>query len=87
MTENRRLNGDDHSSITSSELQYILDVNRKAIEIYAEIGKQYEVIDEKLNTMTTKVSEMEKHFFRLLLFLGLFGAGLIFQICQLLFHK
>lgn len=41
---NKRSNGDDdYSSITSSELEYILEVNKKSIEIHLENAQQHEM--------------------------------------------
>lgn len=37
---------DNSSALTSSDLKYILDVNKKAIEIYIEVDKQNEKILE-----------------------------------------
>lgn len=35
---------DDNTTLTTSDLKYILDVNKKAIEIYIEVDKQNEKI-------------------------------------------
>lgn len=55
--------GED-GSVTSSELEYILDVNKKAIEIHIEVEKQneqilnsLEEIDEKLDSIVEKQRE------------------------------
>lgn len=43
---------DGDNNITSSELEYILDVNKKAIEIQIEVEKQNEQILESLEEIT-----------------------------------
>lgn len=48
-------------AITSNELEYILDVNRKAVSIYNEVAHQNEEIIEKLDKLTTKIETIEKN--------------------------
>ncbi len=48
-------------AITSNELEYILDVNRKAVSIYNEVAHQNEEIIEKLDKLTVKIDAIEKH--------------------------
>jgi hypothetical protein len=102
--------------ITSSELEYILDVNKKAIEINLEVEKQNEQtlsslerIEEKIDGITekqkdhiriteelvlklkndieTKIEEIEKNLFRLVIILGSAGVGTILTIIQAFLHK
>lgn len=97
-------------NITSADLETILDVNKKAIEIHSEVGRQNEAIledleakqgyiikiDEKLyliletvketNTTTTdmdtKVDEIEKNVFRIMVVLSTIGVGTVIAIIK-----
>jgi len=46
------------TGITSSELQYILDINKKAIEIYIEVEKQNEEVLHNINEFKEKVENI-----------------------------
>lgn len=46
--------------ITSTELDYILEVNRKSIQIHTEVAHQNEDILDKLDKLTTKMESIEK---------------------------
>lgn len=46
---------DGDNNITSSELEYILDVNKKAIEIHIEVEKQNEQILDTLEKIDNKL--------------------------------
>lgn len=48
-------------AITSNELEYILDVNRKAVSIYNEVAHQNEEIIEKLDKLSVRIEAIEKH--------------------------
>lgn len=123
-------NGDDYSGITATELKYVIEVNKKAIELYVEVEKQNEeilreleelkerkyndsdslekihddikLLNNKLDLMGNKfdslnnrfdsilktigkVDEIDKNLFRLLVFLSVLGAGMIFQVLNVLF--
>lgn len=43
--------------VTATELEYILDVNKKAIEIHLEVERQNEQILETLGKMTEQMTE------------------------------
>jgi hypothetical protein len=50
----KKSNGDEHhSSISSSELEYILEVNKKCIEIHLENAQQYEITLKELAALKT----------------------------------
>lgn len=96
------------TSVTSSELEYILEVNKKAVTIYSEVGHQNEEIIAKLNALATRVEKIEKstdethksmkseveskvknidkNLFRLVIILSSTGVGLLFTIIQSLWH-
>lgn len=76
-----------HRRLTSGELQNILEVNKKAIEIHLEVERQNEDIIEILKHCKTKIDEVEKNLFKLLIVLGSIGAGGIIGIIQFLLHK
>lgn len=116
-------NGEDHSGITATELKYVIEVNKKAIELYVEVEKQNEEIlcelqdlkehkrdnneqlerliekmdkisteltalDNKFNAISKtieKIDGIDKNLFRLLVFLGVVGAGMIFQVFEIIF--
>jgi chromosome segregation ATPase len=47
--------------ITSNELEYILDVNRKAVQIYSDVANQNEEMIKKLDKLSDKIDLIEKH--------------------------
>lgn len=51
---------DKKSVVTSSDLQYILDVNQKAISIYIEVAKQYEKITSTLEELEDWYKKLQK---------------------------
>jgi len=50
----------DDTNITSKELEYILEVNRKAVSIYTEVAQQNESIVSTLDKLETKINNIEK---------------------------
>ena len=46
-------------SITGADLDIILDVNKKAIEIHTEVGRQYEEIMEDLEMKQKSIDELQ----------------------------
>ena len=46
--------------ITSTELDYILEVNRKSIQIHTEVAHQNEEIMDKLDKLIAKIENIEK---------------------------
>ncbi len=142
---------DSSASLTTSDLKYILDVNKKAIEIYIEVDKQNEKIlenfdhfkdvskgvneelnvikyntsnvkdsliadnnrahseittylkdfketfgdfqvhndkiKEMLENIESKIEDIEKNLFRLVLILGSTGIGLVITIVSTFFKK
>lgn len=47
--------------VTSQELQYIIDVNRKSMSIYNEVAQQNETIISSLDDVTNKQNEIDKN--------------------------
>ena len=81
-------------ALTASDLKYILDVNKKAIEIYIEVDQQNEKIIETfdgLNKTITEIQEsiesIDKSLFRLVIVLGSTGIGLIITIISMFLKK
>ncbi len=75
---------ENNSTITSSDLKYILDVNKKAIEIYIEVDRQNEKILETFDELNKtikeiqeKIENIDKSLFRLVLVLGSTGVGAV----------
>lgn len=75
-------------------LQTILDVNKKAIEIHMEVERQQEDIiegvdgvNEKLEKLQESVSEIEKALFRLAVAMAPIGLGTIAAILKILFFS
>jgi tetrahydromethanopterin S-methyltransferase subunit G len=56
---NEKSNRDN--SITSNELEYILEVNKKAVSIYNEVAHQNEDIIAKLDKLTAKIDMIDKN--------------------------
>lgn len=78
----------EHTKLTSGDLQTILEVNKKAIEIHLEVEKQNEDIIEDLSYIRGKVDEIDKALFKLIIVLSSIGVGTIIGIIQLfLGHK
>jgi hypothetical protein len=78
----------EHSKLTSGDLQNILEVNKKAIEIHLEVEKQNEEIIEDLTHIKAKVDDIDKALFKLVMILGGLGASTIFGIIELILgHK
>lgn len=47
------------TSISKSEIETILDVNRKAIELHTEVSNQYEEIVDGLENNSNKLTKIE----------------------------
>jgi hypothetical protein len=78
----------EHTKLTSGDLQNILEVNKKAIEIHLEVEKQNEDIIEDLSYIRGKVDEIDKALFKLIIVLSSIGVGTVIGIIQLfLGHK
>jgi hypothetical protein len=76
------------AKLTSADLQAILEVNKKAIEIHLEVEKQYEEILEHLVHCKTKIDEIDRYLFKLVIALSSIGISAIVGIIQLfLSHK
>ncbi len=48
------------TNITSKELEYIMEVNAKAISIYTEVAQQNESIINTLDKLENKINSIEK---------------------------
>jgi tetrahydromethanopterin S-methyltransferase subunit G len=90
---NERKNTKTEDNITASDLEYIIDVNKKAVEIHVEVVKQQEQvltaleeIEEKIDSLTEKQSEIDKNMFRLVIILSGAGIGTLFSIIQSFLH-
>lgn len=78
----------EHTKLTSGDLQKILEVNKKAIEIHLEVEQQNEEVIKTLNIIKTTVENTDKSLFKLIIILSSIGVGTIFGIIQLVFgHK
>lgn len=78
----------EHTKLTSGDLQTILEVNKKAIEIHLEVEKQNEDIIEELSYIRTKVDDIDKALFKLIIVLSSIGVGTVIGIIQMLIgHK
>ena len=108
-------NGEEYHVLSASAIEYVLAVNRKAVEIQIEVEGQNEQILSKLDKLIDEVQEMKTamveakfatetnikllseikpkvedtkdNLFKLIVFLGIIGAGTVFQVLQALFHK
>ncbi len=85
----------EQTILTANDLQIILEVNKKATELYVEVQTQNdEVLKEleeyktKLALIDTKIVDIDKSLFRLLVILGTIagsvGIGTVITIIQLL---
>lgn len=77
------------TKLSSADLQSILEVNKKAIEIHLEVEKQNEEILELLNHCKTKIDETEKYLFKLIIVLSSIGVSSVLGVIQLfmMMHK
>jgi len=76
------------TKLSSADLQSILEVNKKAIEIHLEVEKQNEEILELLEHCKTKIDEIDKYLFKLVLVLSSIGISTVIGVLQLfLGHK
>lgn len=73
-------NGEKHTRLTSQDLETILEINKKAVEIYVEVENQNEEVLEKLK----KLEEIEKSLFKLTIIFGSMGLGTIIALIKLL---
>lgn len=90
MPINRRNNDYDSREqikLTSGDLQNILEVNKKAIEIHIEVEKQNEEILDKLNYLRDKIDDIDKALFKMALILSSIGAGTVIGIIQIFLNK
>lgn len=71
-----------NTKLTPGDLQTILEVNRKSVEIYLETVQQNEEIMEHLLSIKTKTEEIDRLLFRLQVVLGSLGIGTIVAIIQ-----
>lgn len=92
-------NSDDN--ITSSDIKYILDVNKKAIEIYLAVEQQNEELQREITENKVKTEEslkelkainekliaLDKSLFRLIVVLSGIGLTTITYILNLLITK
>lgn len=77
-TDKKSLEGlKDHATITSGDLQYILEINKKAVEIYIEVVQQNEEIIETQNILKSKLEEIDRSIFRITVILTTIGTGTI----------
>lgn len=78
----------EHTKLTSGDLQTILEVNKKSIEIHIEVEKQNEDIIEELAYIRTKVDDIDKALFKLIIVLSSIGVGTVIGIIQMIIgHK
>lgn len=73
--------------ITSTELEYILEINKKSVSIYNEVAGQNEDIISLLEKIDAKVEDIKTNVLRLTVFLGAIGVGTIIQFIIQLMHK
>jgi uncharacterized protein YjcR len=66
--DKKPLRFNDEEALTSSELKYILDVNKKSIEINIEVEKQNEEIIENLEEFKESANEIEQKISNLIKF-------------------
>lgn len=86
MTEKKECT--NNTRITSDDLQNILEVNKRAIEIYVEVEQQQQDLLEHLSYLKIKIDEMDRYLFRLQVILGGIGISTIIAIVQvILSHK
>jgi len=91
----------NEDNLKKKDLDFVLEVNRKAIEIESEIAEQNEEVisllkkidssqdgnDKKIDKLTEKSDDLSKDFFRMqVLFIGGLLA-LVTQIVQLFLKK
>jgi len=86
--------GAGDKKFSSHDLQHILEVNKKAIELHIETSQQFEEILEHLdaNTKTMErinaaITSVEKNLFKLIVILSTIGGGVIIDILRAFFHK
>jgi hypothetical protein len=72
--------------ITSAELEYILDVNKKAIEIHIEVEKQNEQILNVLEKIQKGQDRLNGYLFKLLVIFGTIGISTIISVIQMFIH-
>jgi len=81
----------EHIRLSSGDLQNILEVNKKAIEIHLEVERQNEDIIKDLTYCKDKIDRIDTNLFRLVVILSSIGISsiisLIFCIMQFLSHK
>ncbi len=70
-------------NLNKKDLEIILEVNRKAIEIETEVADQNEEIISLLNYNKEKIDKMEKDIFKIQVLFITGILGLIIQLIQL----
>lgn len=77
----------ENKKFTSGDLQTILEVNKKAIEIHLETVKQYEDIIEELESIKEKSENIDKAVFQIKVILGSIGVSTIIALIALFLPK
>ncbi len=91
-TNNDQEDGGKRSApLTSGDLRYILEANKKSVEIYLEVEKQNEDVLEKLEELITLQKEtassikgIDRSFFQLKVILGTIGTGTIIGVLKII---
>ena len=77
--------------LTSGDLRYILEANKKSVEIYLEVEKQNEDVLEQLGAMETiqkenaaLIKKIENNLFKLMVILGTIGTGTVIAALKII---
>jgi len=85
-------NEERSTPLTTGDLRFILETNKKSIEIYLEVEKQNEEVLKKLESLSEDIDKIvthekniDKNFFKLVVLLGTIGVGTIIAGLKILF--
>lgn len=80
-----------NAPLTSGDLRYILEANKKSVEIYLEVEKQNEEIQNRLESIEEllksnehSVKSIDQNFFKLVAVIGTIGVGAALSIVKTL---
>lgn len=82
--KNDELEGEQNTKITTHDLRSMLELNKRAVEIYVEVENQNEDIKKELEIIREKVEEIDKALFKLTIVFGTMGIGTIATLIKLL---